>query len=229
MPVQTDEMTIVFFVYYRPHICRQLKVLQCNYFIRWKMAVKPRRFGTLSGTRFQRALWEDCSRLRHESPPFIVFQARAHGHWFECDSQDLRQTTDICCFWCCKWTNFGDFMITCSIVHDFLGPVQSTESQYHVWKETEVYYETSKGNKYEIGGKYIFQYFLSQLYNWVILYITAGIREPLLALALKLLLNAQSWAFILHSIYSNILKLATGNSKWPNISRIICLANISVC
>ncbi len=54
------------------------------------------------------------------------------------------------------------------------------------------YYRTPKGNKYEMGGKYTFQYFLSQLNHWVIiLYITAGIREPILCLALKLLLNSR--------------------------------------
>lgn len=89
------------------HLCHQLKVLQCNCFISWKMAV-----------RFQRALWEDCSRVRHESPPFIVFQAGAHGHWFECDSQDFRQTTDVYCFWFCRWKNFG-FMSMCSHLKDF--------------------------------------------------------------------------------------------------------------
>ncbi len=33
----------------------------------------------------------------------------------------------------------------------------SPASQYHVRKENYVYYGTPKGNKYEMGGKYIFQ------------------------------------------------------------------------
>lgn len=76
------------------HLCHQLEVLQCNCFISWKIAVQ-----------FQKALWEDCSQLRHESP-FIVFQAGAHGLWFECDSRDFRQKQqmcDGCCFWSCRW------------------------------------------------------------------------------------------------------------------------------
>ncbi len=39
-------------------------------------------------------------------------------------------------------------------------PPQSAASQYCVRKENDVFYGTPKGNKYEMGGKYIFQYFL---------------------------------------------------------------------
>ncbi len=39
-----------------------------------------------------------------------------------------------------------------------------SKSEYHVWKGN-VYYGTRKGNKYEMGGKPIFQCFLSQLYH----------------------------------------------------------------
>ncbi len=112
----------------------------------------------------------------------------------------------------------------CSILHDFLCPVQSTKSQYRVWKETEVYYGTSKGNKYEIGGKYIFQYFLSQLYNLVILYITTGIREPFLCLALKLLLNTQSLLVSLSRfIIAHTLFILRSVSTYHTFYKIRCL------
>ncbi len=46
------------------------------------------------------------------------------------------------------------------------------ESEYHVRKGNDVYYGTPKGNNYKMGGKNIFQCFLSQLYHWlIILYI----------------------------------------------------------
>ncbi len=64
-------------------------------------------------------------------------------------------------------------------------PIRCSGKKLHVLRNP-------KGIKYEMEGKYIFQYFLSQLYHWVIIqYITAGIRETLLCLALKLLLNAR--------------------------------------
>ncbi len=74
-------------------------------------------------------------------------------------------------------------------------PPQSAASQYRVWKENDVYYGTPKGNKYEMGGKIhisIHSLAVISLGIYTVVYIIACIREPLLWLALKLLLNAQT-------------------------------------
>ncbi len=83
-----------------------------------------------------------------------------------------------------------DFLLSVKPNRSYIKNGPGSSKLYHCsgW----VYYGTPKGNKYEMGGKDTFQYFLWKLNHWIfILYITAGIREPLLCLALKLLSNAQ--------------------------------------
>ncbi len=57
----------------------------------------------------------------------------------------------------------------------------------------KVYYGTSKGNKYEMGGKYIFQCFLSQyIFGIIILYINCGHQGAVINMA-----HHEKWKLVL--------------------------------